>query len=73
MKQKIIISNQLQTDLSKAIAACQPDRIFVVADDMTAEHCWPKIREFDALKGVQLITILASDIHKDLRILGLIQ
>ena len=67
MKQKIILSKNLQADLSKAIAACQPDRMFVVADDTTAEHCWPKIREFDALKGAQLITISASDVHKDLR------
>lgn len=67
MKQKIIISTHLQADLSKAIAACQPDRVFVVADDVTAEHCWTKIREFYALKGAQLITIPASDVHKDLR------
>lgn len=67
MKQQVIISNHLQADLSKAIAACQPDRLFAVADDVTAEHCWPKIREFDALKGAHLITIPASDVHKDLR------
>ena len=67
MKQKIILSKNLQADLSKAIAACQPDRMFVVTDDTTAEHCWPKIREFDALKGAHLITITASDVHKDLR------
>ena len=67
MKQKIILSKNLPADLSKAIAACQPDRMFVVADDTTAEHCWPKIREFDLLKGTQLITIPASDAHKDLQ------
>ena len=67
MKQKIILSKNLQADLSKAIAACQPDRLFVVVDDTTAKHCWPKIREFDALKGAQFITIPASDVHKDLR------
>ena len=67
MKQKIILSKNLQADLSKAIAACQPDRVFVVADDVTAKQCWPKIREFDALKGAQLITIPVSDVHKDLR------
>lgn len=67
MKQKIILSKNLQADLSKAIAACQPDRMFVVADDTTAEHCWPKIREFDALKSAQLITIPAYDVHKDLQ------
>lgn len=67
MKQKIILSKNLQADLSKAIAACQPDRVFVVVDDVTAKHCWPKIREFDALKCAQLITIPASDVHKDLQ------
>ena len=67
MKQKIILSTHLQADLSQAIAAYQPDRVFVVVDDVTAEHCWPKIREFDALKGAQLITIPASDVHKDLQ------
>lgn len=67
MKQKIILSKNLQADLSKAIAACQPDRMFVVADDTTAEHCWPKIREFAALKSAQFITIPTSDVHKDLK------
>lgn len=67
MKQKIILSKNLQADLSKAIAACQPDRMFVVADDVTAEHCWPKIRELDLLKGAQFITIPTSDVHKDLK------
>lgn len=67
MKQKIILSKNLQADLSQTLAACQPDRVFIVVDDTTAEHCWPKIREFDLLKGAQLITIPASDVHKDLR------
>lgn len=67
MKQKIILSTHLQADLSQAIAACQPDRMFIVVDDVTAEHCWPKIREFDTLMGAHLITIPASDVHKDLR------
>lgn len=67
MKQKIILSKNLQADLSQTLAACQPDRVFIVVDDVTAEHCWPKIREFDTLMGAQLITIPASDVHKDLQ------
>lgn len=67
MNQNIIISHHLQTDLTRAIADCQPDYLFVLTDSTTREHCWTRIQNLEILKEAQLITIAPTDTHKDLR------
>ncbi|MCH3981250.1 MAG: 3-dehydroquinate synthase [Prevotella sp.] len=66
MEQRIIISKNLKRELALAISECEHDRLFVLTDETTAQKCWPVIKEFFSLKKATLITIGATDTHKDL-------
>ncbi len=66
MEQHVIITNNLQEVLAIAISECEHDKIFVLTDEHTAIYCWPRIEGFLCLKGARLITIQASDSHKDI-------
>ena len=66
MKQRIIISKQLQTDLAKAIAECEHDRIFVLVDETTNKLCWALVKDYLCLKDAQTIVIGATDRRKNL-------
>ena len=66
MKQKVVISGNLERDLVSAISECEHDRIFVLTDETTQQLCWPKIKNFKALKDCTPIIIKATDIHKNL-------
>lgn len=66
MKQRIIISKQLQTDLAKAIAECEHDRIFVLVDETTNKLCWSLVKDYLCLKDAQTIVIGATDRRKNL-------
>ena len=66
MEQRVIFSKNLQEELAMAIAECHRDKIFVLTDENTAVCCWPVIQSYLCLKGAQVITIPASDTHKDL-------
>lgn len=65
-KQKIILSEQLETALSEAIADCKADKVFVLTDQTTREKCLPVVSEFACMKDVQGIVIPADDTHKNL-------
>ena len=66
MKQKVVISGNLERDLVSAISECEHDRIFVLTDETTQQLCWPKIKNFKALKDCIPIIIKATDTHKNL-------
>ena len=66
MKQKVVISGNLERDLVNAISECEHDRIFVLIDETTQQLCWPKIKNFKALKNSTPIIIKATDTHKNL-------
>ncbi|MGP1377956.1 MAG: 3-dehydroquinate synthase [Prevotella veroralis] len=66
MKQRIIISKQLQTDLAEAIAECEHDRIFVLVDETTNKLCWTLVKDYLCLKDAQTIIIGATDRRKNL-------
>ena len=66
MKQKVVISGNLERDLVSAISECEHDRIFVLTDETTQQLCWPKIKNFKALKNSTPIIIKATDTHKNL-------
>ena len=65
-QQEVIISKNLEQSLTAAIAKCPHDRLFVLTDTTTLELGWPKVRQFDCLKGSTMITIGATDEHKTL-------
>lgn len=66
MKQKVVISGNLERDLVNAISECEHDRISVLTDETTQQLCWPKIKNFKALKNSTPIIIKATDTHKNL-------
>lgn len=66
MEQRIIISKNLKRELALAISECEHDRLFVLTDETTSEQCWPVIKGYFSLKTATLITIGATDTHKDL-------
>ena len=66
-QQKVIISEQLEHELSEAIAPCKADRIFILTDETTQQLCLPVVKSYACLQGAEVITIKAGDTHKDLK------
>lgn len=66
-KQKVIISENLQTSLSEAIAECKYDKLFILADEITAKVCLPVIEHFGCMKDANIIVIGATDSNKTLQ------
>ena len=64
--QQVILTTDLERDLTMAIAECEHDRIFVIADRNTHAHCMGRLSTFRCLRDVITITIEPSDTHKDL-------
>ena len=65
-KPRVIITSRLEQDLALSLTECAHDRLFILTDDNTARLCWPVISDFIGLRHASLITIPASDAHKDL-------
>ena len=66
MKQRVIISRHLKTELAKAIAECEHDRIFVLVDETTNKLCWTLVKDYLCLKDALTIVIGATDRRKNL-------
>ena len=66
MKQRVIISRHLKTELAKAIAECEHNRIFVLVDETTNKLCWSLVKDYLCLKDAQTIIIGATDRRKNL-------
>ena len=64
--QQVILTTDLDRDLTMAIAECEHDRIFVIADRNTHAHCMGRLSTFRCLRSAISITIEPSDAHKDL-------
>ena len=66
MKQKIIFSEDLESDLRLEIANCRPDRVFVLTDENTQQLCWPLVEGFSFFAEAHLMTIASGDSSKNL-------
>ena len=66
MKQRVIISRHLKTELAEAITECEHDRIFVLVDETTNKLCWALVKDYLCLKDAQTIVIGATDRRKNL-------
>ncbi len=66
MRQEVIISESLEEDLAIALTECSHDKLFVLVDERTHEHCWPVICRFHSLRDAHLIIIKATDENKNL-------
>ena len=69
-KQKVIICKDLKSDLAEAINLCPHDKLFILVDEHTHKFCLPLLADFDCLKGIEIITIGASDVNKNIETLA---
>lgn len=69
MKQRIIISKCIESELTEEIASCNPDRLFIITDDITYKLCLPIIKDFECLNGAITIKIGPTDTHKNINTL----
>ncbi|MBQ6377498.1 MAG: 3-dehydroquinate synthase [Prevotella sp.] len=65
-RQKVVIAEDLEQSLQGAIAQCEHDRVFLLADETTERYCLPVVEGFAALKDAKRIIIGATDTHKTL-------
>lgn len=70
MKQKVILVNDLKSQLTQAIQEVSHDRLFVLTDTTTLELCWPLVKDFPIMQDAQMITIGATDEAKTLESLA---
>ncbi len=70
MLENVIITHQLERDLTQALAEIQPDKLFVLTDDNTLQACYPILRSWGCLADATPINIAAGDDHKDISSLG---
>ena len=66
MESRIIISKDIEQQLSCALNSCACDKLFVLMDKTTYALCWPKLEKMlQSYKPIS-ITIEATDTHKDI-------
>ena len=66
MESRIIISKAIEQQLSYALNSCACDKLFVLMDKTTYALCWPKLEKMLQSYKPILITIEATDTHKDI-------
>ena len=66
MESRIIISKDIEQQLSCALNSCACDKLFVLMDKTTYVLCWPKLEKMLQSYKPILITIEATDTHKDI-------
>ena len=64
--QKVIISEHLEQELTKAIDDVRPDRLFVLTDETTRQLCLPVVEGFGCMRQAMPVTIGATDQCKTL-------
>ena len=72
MNQRVIISTHLENELVSALSECEHDKLFVLTDTTTQEKCHPVLQKFYCMKEAEVITIPASDSHKDIESLMMV-
>lgn len=60
------MTGNIADDLSRAVAQCEHDRVFVLADTTTADCCLPKLKTLLLQLGASPITIATGDTNKSL-------
>ena len=65
-KQKLIISQQMELELTKEIELIKPDHLFVLTDENTQRLCWPLIKDYSCMGNAQSIVIPAGDENKSI-------
>ncbi len=66
MDQRIVISTNLERELTNALSECEHDKIFMLCDSTTRDYCCPLLWNFRCLKDSEIICISPSDTYKNL-------
>lgn len=69
-KQRIVITQDLESQLQQEIVCCNHDRLFVLTDENTQKYCWPLLAGYRIFSSAEVITIPASDSNKTLESVG---
>ncbi|HEY9542517.1 3-dehydroquinate synthase [Prevotella sp.] len=66
MKQQVIISQDINAELSQAIAACEHDKLIILTDTVTHRLCLPLLHGCPELSAAHVITIPSADVNKSI-------
>lgn len=69
-KQEVILSENLELSLKRAVDRCPHDKLFVLTDEHTHRLCMPRLQSIDFLSEAIEIVIGAEDVHKTLETLA---
>lgn len=69
-KQEVILCEDLEISLGRAVSNCPHDRLFILTDEHTHVLCMPQLSALPFLKDAVEITIGAEDVHKTLETLA---
>ena len=64
-KQNIILSAGIEECLPDVMGEIDYDRLFVLTDEVTLQHCWPLVGPLPVFRGARMITIGATDENKN--------
>src|SRR5690554_3401516 len=62
--QQIIKTTNISVDTEKAIKSTRHDKLFILTDKNTYQHCYPHIKNIPAISAAKLIIIQADDSNK---------
>lgn len=68
--QKVIIANDLREEITRAVAECRHDGVFILTDTTTQRLCLPLVRQCPCLASAKVITIPEGDANKTLAAAG---
>lgn len=68
--QEVIISEDIEKELTAAISRCVYDKLFVLVDKTTEKNCLPLVSGLEEIKKGKLIVIGSTDVHKTLETLA---
>lgn len=71
-KQEVIICEELESSLTRAINKCPHDKLFILTDEHTHHLCLPRLSNITVLKEAEEIIIGAEDVHKNLETLAFV-
>lgn len=70
MKQDILIAENLEASVTSSINNVRFDKLVVLTDTTTNQHCWPLLSALPVFKGAHVITIAPTDEAKNLATLS---
>lgn len=66
MEQKVVICEDLKSELQDFLSSLTYNKLFILTDTNTLEKCFPRIQSVPAIQQATILTIKAGDTHKNL-------